>query len=69
MLNSEIINLLACPVCKSDIEWIPGENILVCLGYNCGKKYPIGPNDIPILIPDIEEYEKRYGWKYQKKGD
>ena len=67
MLNSEMMSILACPICKSDLEWIRSNNELLCLNPNCGKKYPIGTNDVPILIPNQEEYEKKYEWKYRKK--
>lgn len=67
MLNSEMMSILACPVCKSDLEWIRRDNELLCLNPNCNKKYIIGTNDVPILVSDKEEYEKKYGWEYRKK--
>lgn len=67
MINEELLKILACPICKGNLEWIRRDNELLCLNPDCEKKYTIGPNDVPILVPDKEEYEKKYGWEYRKK--
>ena len=51
MIDKELLDILACPDCKSDIEL--KENKIVCK--KCGKKYPIR-NGIPVmLIVEAEE--------------
>jgi hypothetical protein len=67
MVNEELLKILACPVCKGDLEWIRSKNELLCMNPNCNKTYIIGPNDVPILLTDQKEYEKKYGWEYRKK--
>lgn len=51
MIEREILEILCCPACKSDLKDI--ENWLVCQG--CGLKYPV-EDGIPILI--VEEAKK-----------
>lgn len=52
MINKELLEILACPKCKGDIEYLETENKLLCL--KCKLKYPIR-DDIPIML--IEEAE------------
>ncbi|MCM8783758.1 MAG: Trm112 family protein [Candidatus Omnitrophica bacterium] len=51
MLDKRLLEILACPSCKGDLE-LEGEKI-VCK--KCNLKYPIR-NGIPIML--IEEAEK-----------
>jgi len=67
MLNDEMLKILACPICKGDLKWLKDKNELLCMNLNCNKTYIIGTNDVPILLPDQKEYEKKYGWEYRKK--
>ena len=58
LISPELMKILACPVCKSDLKLvdhrgkknkkIDGE--LVCQSKKCGEKYPI-KQGIPILLP------------------
>lgn len=50
MIDKELIDILACPDCKSDVEL--KDNKIVCKA--CGRRYPI-KDDIPILL--VEESE------------
>jgi len=50
MIDKELLDILACPACRGDVEL--KNNKIVCKG--CGKKYPI-KDDIPIML--IEEAE------------
>jgi len=50
MINKELLDILACPACKGDVEL--KENKIVCK--KCGKKYPI-KDDIPIMLIDEAE--------------
>ncbi|MDD4908050.1 MAG: Trm112 family protein [Candidatus Omnitrophica bacterium] len=51
MIDKELLDILACPDCKGDVEL--KDNKIACK--KCGKKYPI-KNGIPIMI--VEEAEK-----------
>jgi len=46
-LDRDILKILACPVCKGDLEE-RGENLLC---KKCGRRYPI-IDGIPYLLPD-----------------
>jgi uncharacterized protein YbaR (Trm112 family) len=50
-MNEELLNILACPVCKSVVRL--EEQKIICI--ECGRKYPIC-NDIPVML--IDEAEK-----------
>lgn len=50
MIDRELLDILACPDCKADVE--EKENKIVCKG--CGKKYPIR-DGIPIMLIDEAE--------------
>jgi len=51
MIDEELLKILACPACKSDIKL--ENNKIVCT--KCGRKYPI-KDGIPIML--IDEAEK-----------
>ena len=46
-IRPELLEILACPVCKSRVHSADGE--IVCEG--CGRRYPI-EDGIPIMLPD-----------------
>lgn len=50
MINKELLDILACPLCKADVEL--KENKIVCT--KCGRRYPIR-DDIPIMLIDEAE--------------
>ena len=52
MIDKELLEILACPVCKSDIQ-LQDERI-VCT--QCGRKYPI-KDGIPIMLVDEAQKE------------
>ncbi len=55
MIDSQLLEILACPLCKGDVE-LKGDKI-VCK--KCGRRYPIR-DDIPVmLIEEAELPEKR----------
>jgi len=35
----ELFEILACPLCKADLEYTKGKKALACA--ECGRKYPI----------------------------
>ncbi len=53
MIDKDLLEILACPVCKGDIRYDQPEEKLTCLA--CGRRYPIR-EDIPIMLE--EEAEK-----------
>ena len=50
MVKKELLDIMCCPACKSDVEEKDGK--VVCL--KCGRRYPI-ENDIPVML--VEEAE------------
>jgi uncharacterized protein len=52
-LKKELLDILACPKCKGDLEYKETENYLAC--YSCKLKYPV-KDDIPVML--IETAEK-----------
>ncbi len=55
MIDKELLDILACPACKGDVELkeIEGKEKIVCK--NCGLKYPV-QDGIPVML--IDEAEK-----------
>ena len=52
-MNEDLLNILACPVCKGTVEL--RKNKIVCL--SCGRKYPIREG-IPIMLEEEAEIDK-----------
>lgn len=46
-ISKELLEILACPICKKEV-YLKGEE-LVCKG--CGRRYPI-VEGIPHMLPD-----------------
>ena len=57
-LNKELLAILACPKCKSDLELTPAEDGLICRP--CNVAYPI-KDEIPIML--IEEAVPLADWE------
>lgn len=53
MINEELLKILACPFCKSDVV-LRGDKI-VCL--KCTRKYPI-KDGIPIMLIEEAEFDE-----------
>jgi len=53
VLDKELLEILACPKCKGDLDYKPEEDQLICS--DCRLKYRI-EDDIPIML--IDEAEK-----------
>ncbi len=52
MISKELLEILACPICKESVALdLDGER-LIC--HHCGKAYPIR-NEIPVML--VEEAE------------
>ena len=52
-LSSDLLEILACPKCKSKVQY-DGEK-MICLGVSCGLRFPV-KDGIPVML--IEEAEK-----------
>ena len=50
MITKELLEILACPLCKTDVR-LEGDRI-VCT--KCGRRYPIR-DDIPVMLIDEAE--------------
>ncbi|HHT9118206.1 MAG TPA: Trm112 family protein [Candidatus Hypogeohydataceae bacterium YC38] len=50
MINKELLEILACPLCKTAV--VLKEEKIVCT--KCGRRYPV-KDDIPIML--VEEAE------------
>jgi uncharacterized protein YbaR (Trm112 family) len=50
MISSELLEILACPLCKTDVR-LEGDRI-ICT--QCGRRYPIR-DDIPVMLIDEAE--------------
>jgi uncharacterized protein YbaR (Trm112 family) len=49
MLDQTLLDILACPKCKGELEYKPEEEKLIC--HNCKLVYRI-EDDIPIMLID-----------------
>ncbi len=52
MIDTKLLDVLACPACKGDVEYDAKQEIITCT--ECAKKYPV-KDGIPVMI--IEEAE------------
>ena len=52
MLKKELLNILACPKCKGDLEYDQENEVLIC--HACRLKYEV-KDDIPIMLIDEAE--------------
>lgn len=57
MVTKELLDILACPVCKGDIQYDEPNQKLICLA--CGRKYPVREG-IPVMLEsEAEAPEKK----------
>jgi uncharacterized protein len=52
MINKELLEILACPKCKTEVK-LEGDRI-VCTNPQCGLRYPIR-DGIPVMLIDKAE--------------
>lgn len=50
MVSKEFLEILACPLCKTDVRQ-EGDRI-ICV--QCGRRYPV-KDDIPVMLIDEAE--------------
>jgi uncharacterized protein len=54
-INKELLEILVCPFCKSELEMKPDESGLKCV--ECHRVYPIR-DDIPVMLIDEAKIEE-----------
>lgn len=52
-LDQRLLEILACPNCRGDVELLDGEQVIVCRG-ECGLRYPVR-DGIPVMLVDEAE--------------
>ena len=52
-LDPELLEILVCPNDRGDIDYLEGEEVIVCR--ECGYRYPVR-DGIPVML--IDEAEK-----------
>ncbi len=50
MIDKELLDILACPLCKTEVKL--EDDKIVCT--NCGRRYPVR-DDIPVMLIDEAE--------------
>ncbi|MDE0043980.1 MAG: Trm112 family protein [Candidatus Poribacteria bacterium] len=53
IISQELLEILACPACKGDIEYDLKNQKLICVG-ECQRRYPIRAG-IPVMLIDEAE--------------
>ena len=54
-IDKELLDILACPVCKTPVRLVKGDTALKC--DTCHRVYPI-KDDIPVMLIDQATIEK-----------
>jgi uncharacterized protein len=49
-LDKELLEILACPNCRGNVEYREAESLIVCVG-ECRYQYPVR-DDIPVMLID-----------------
>jgi uncharacterized protein YbaR (Trm112 family) len=52
MIDTKMLEILACPACKGDVEYNMRDEKIICVG--CGLKYPV-KDGIPVMLVDEAE--------------
>lgn len=55
MIDKDLLDILACPVCRGDIRPDETGEKLICL--SCGRRYPVREG-IPIMLEEEAEGPK-----------
>jgi len=56
MIDKELLNILACPVCKGDIEYKNEGEVEKLKCKNCKRVYPV-EDGIPIMLEEEAKIE------------
>ena len=49
-VDAKLLDILACPNCRGDVEYREVEQVIVCTG-ECRYSYPVR-DDIPVMLID-----------------
>lgn len=49
-IDPRLLEILACPNCHGDVEYVPEEALIVCRG-DCRYAYPVR-DGIPVMLVD-----------------
>jgi uncharacterized protein YbaR (Trm112 family) len=55
MIDKELLEILACPKCKSPVRLDESAQRIICVSPSCGLRYPVR-DGIPVML--IDEAEK-----------
>jgi len=55
MIDKELLEILACPKCKSGVTLDESAQRIICTSPECGLRYPVR-DGIPVML--IDEAEK-----------
>ncbi len=55
MIDKELLEILACPKCKTEVRLDEAAQRIICISPTCGLRYPIR-DGIPVML--IDEAEK-----------
>lgn len=55
-IDKELLDILACPVCKGDLQYDEPNQKLNCV--SCGRKYPVR-DDIPVMLEEEAELPEK----------
>jgi len=56
-ISPELLEILRCPSCKSEVKLTPDNSGLKCVNPACSLLYPIR-DDIPVMLIDEAKVEK-----------
>jgi uncharacterized protein len=56
-LSPELLEILRCPKCKSEVQLKDDGNALKCTNPDCSLVYPVR-DDIPVMLIDEATVEK-----------
>ncbi len=56
MIDKELLDILACPLCKTEVKL--EDDKIVCT--KCGRRYPV-KDDIPVMLIDEAELPEDQG--------
>lgn len=49
-VDQRLLEILACPNCRGEVEYLPDGDEIVCRG-DCKYRYPVR-DDIPVMLID-----------------
>lgn len=52
-IDERLLEILVCPNCRGETEYLETENAIVCRG-RCRYRYPVR-DDIPVMLVDEAE--------------